>query len=155
MRVKTMGSVLLVGALLSGCGPQMGQKQGIGTILGGIGGAVIGAQFGGGAGQLVATAVGTMAGAFIGNQIGASLDRADAAYLNQATQQALVSGHSTQWQNAQNGHYGGVSIAKSYQSSHGEYCREYQQVVTINGQQQKAYGTACRQPDGSWQIVGS
>lgn len=32
-----------------------------------------------------------------------------------------------------------------------EYCREYQTTVTVNGEQQEAFGTACRQPDGSWQ----
>lgn len=33
------------------------------------------------------------------------------------------------------------------------YCREFTKVVTIGGQAQSAYGQACRQPDGSWQIV--
>ena len=31
------------------------------------------------------------------------------------------------------------------------YCREYQQVVTVGGKQREAYGTACQQPDGSYQ----
>jgi surface antigen len=26
-------------------------------------------------------------------------------------------------------------------------------VVTVGGRAEQAYGTACRQPDGSWQIV--
>ncbi len=33
------------------------------------------------------------------------------------------------------------------------HCREYSQSVTIGGQQQRSYGTACMQPDGSWQVV--
>ncbi len=28
--------------------------------------------------------------------------------------------------------------------------REYQTVITIGGEEQEAYGTACLQPDGSW-----
>ncbi|MEE8203551.1 MAG: hypothetical protein V3R74_07315, partial [Alphaproteobacteria bacterium] len=32
-------------------------------------------------------------------------------------------------------------------------CREYQTTVNVGGQVEQAYGTACRQPDGSWQIV--
>ncbi len=32
------------------------------------------------------------------------------------------------------------------------YCREYRTEITIAGQQQDAYGTACRRPDGTWQI---
>lgn len=29
-------------------------------------------------------------------------------------------------------------------------CREYQSTVLIDGRQQRAFGTVCRQPDGSW-----
>jgi surface antigen len=32
-------------------------------------------------------------------------------------------------------------------------CREFQQTIMIGGQPQKAYGTACHQPDGTWKIV--
>ena len=32
-------------------------------------------------------------------------------------------------------------------------CREFQQTITIGGQPQRAYGTACRQADGTWRIV--
>jgi surface antigen len=35
----------------------------------------------------------------------------------------------------------------------GAECREYQLTVTIAGRPQPAWGTACRQPDGSWRIV--
>ena len=34
-----------------------------------------------------------------------------------------------------------------------QYCREYQQVVSAHGRPGVAYGKACRQADGSWQIV--
>ena len=34
-----------------------------------------------------------------------------------------------------------------------EFCREYTKDVSINGRLEKAYGKACRQPDGSWEIV--
>ncbi len=43
---------------------------------------------------------------------------------------------------------------RTYEPEPGRYCREYQTVVTIGGRAEQAYGTACRQPDGSWQIVG-
>lgn len=33
------------------------------------------------------------------------------------------------------------------------YCREYTQPVNVGGKQQEGYGTACMQPDGSWQII--
>jgi hypothetical protein len=33
------------------------------------------------------------------------------------------------------------------------YCREYTQAVRVGGKMQEGYGTACMQPDGSWQII--
>ena len=33
------------------------------------------------------------------------------------------------------------------------YCREFTQVFSIGGEKETGYGTACLQPDGSWQIV--
>lgn len=35
----------------------------------------------------------------------------------------------------------------------GGYCREYTQRVNIGGYVRESYGTACHQPDGSWQVV--
>ena len=32
------------------------------------------------------------------------------------------------------------------------YCREIIMDVVIDGVEQQAYGTACREPDGSWKI---
>jgi surface antigen len=32
-------------------------------------------------------------------------------------------------------------------------CREYTTIVTIDGQTVPAYGRACLQPDGSWQLI--
>lgn len=34
-----------------------------------------------------------------------------------------------------------------------EYCREYTRTIYVGGMQKQGYGTACLQPDGSWQIV--
>jgi hypothetical protein len=35
----------------------------------------------------------------------------------------------------------------------GEDCREYQGNAEIGGASQPVYGTACRQPDGTWRIT--
>ncbi|MDE1174690.1 MAG: hypothetical protein PW790_13635 [Parvibaculaceae bacterium] len=40
-----------------------------------------------------------------------------------------------------------------YQRADGQYCREYNSTARIEGRNQAIYGTACRQPDGSWQFV--
>ena len=33
------------------------------------------------------------------------------------------------------------------------YCREYSRTALVNGAPVEIYGTACRQPDGTWRIV--
>lgn len=40
-----------------------------------------------------------------------------------------------------------------YAGDDGRYCREANKTVVIDGRLQNAYGTACYQPDGSWQWV--
>ena len=48
---------------------------------------------------------------------------------------------------------GSVSVLRDGRSSDGQYCREYQQTVSVGGRSEQAYGVACRQPDGAWRIV--
>lgn len=140
------------GGVTSGAGFS---KSDIGTGVGAVGGAIAGSQFGKGKGQLVGVAVGTLLGAGIGHSIGASLDRADMTYYNQTQQRALETGQPGQvlpWSNPQSGNSGTFTPAAYYQTN-GQYCREYSQTITVGGQVERGYGTACRQPDGQWQIV--
>lgn len=131
-------------------------KQDLGTGIGAIGGAVAGAQFGKGDGKIVTGALGALLGAGIGNAVGASLDRADMQYYNQTSQRAFETaqaGQSLPWKNPESGNYGSITPSAPYKNTDGMYCREFTQKITVGGQAQSGYGTACRQPDGSWQIV--
>ena len=131
-------------------------KSDIGTGLGAVGGAVAGAQFGKGNGQLAGVAIGTLLGAGIGREIGASLDRADMSYYSQTQQRALETGQPGQvlpWSNPQSGNSGSVTPAAYYQNPNGQYCREFNSTINVGGRTERGYGTACRQPDGQWQIV--
>ena len=133
-----------------------GQKEGVGTLLGGVAGAVAGAQFGKGSGRVAAGAAGALLGAFLGNQVGQSLDSADRLAMQRSTNNALErqpSGTAVAWKNPDSGNYGTVTPEPVFQDSGGQYCREFSQTVTVGGKTEQAYGTACRQPDGSWKIV--
>lgn len=48
---------------------------------------------------------------------------------------------------------GSVTTSRRGSSSSGRPCREFQQRVTIGGKTEQAYGTACQNPDGSWEVV--
>src|SRR5262245_44775322 len=73
-RTMIAGATLAAFAL-AGCAAQpVGPAEGIGTLAGGVGGALIGSTIGGGAGRVAAIAAGTIIGGFLGNRIGASID---------------------------------------------------------------------------------
>jgi len=132
-----------------------GVKETVGTLLGAVGGAALGSQIGKGTGQLAAVAGGTLLGAFLGREVGVSLDRADQMYLQSAVSQAQVAplGQRISWNNPQSGNRGYVTPVRDGYAQSGSYCREYQNTIIVGGKTQQAYGQACRQPDGSWQIV--
>ncbi|HIP78103.1 MAG TPA: hypothetical protein EYH07_06540 [Kiloniellaceae bacterium] len=50
---------------------------------------------------------------------------------------------------------GSVTVLRDGTSSRGRYCREFQQEVIVGGEAERAYGTACRQPDGAWEIIST
>lgn len=154
--------LLLTVLLLSACettssGPLAGgqlRKQDVAGALGAFGGAWIGSNVGKGKGNIAAIAAGTLLGAYLGSEVGKSLDRADQAYLRNTNQQALEYnpvGTASSWNNPDSGNYGSITPTRTYETA-GQYCREYNQTINVGGQQQSGYGTACRQPDGSWQI---
>ena len=133
-----------------------GSREPGGMILGGIVGAAIGSQVGGGKGRLAAVGVGTLIGALVGRDIGRTMDEADRAYATGSFGHAMEYAPTCStitWNNPGSGSNGRVTPIQTYEPEPGRYCREFQQEVVIGGQIQDAYGTACRQPDGSWEIV--
>lgn len=154
--IKTIAIVLSC-AMLQGCAGDGGMnKQGAGTLIGGVAGGLLGSRFGKGGGALLATGVGALGGALIGSAIGKSMDDQDRRILELSSQKALEtspSGSSVEWRNPDSGNYGTVTPSRAYKNNSGQYCREYTQVIVVGGKQEKAYGQACRQPDGSWQIT--
>ena len=157
-RTSRLVVVATTASLLVGCttwNPETQPKQSVGTVLGAIGGGLLGSQIGGGRGKLAATAAGTLLGAWVGGEVGASLDKADRLYLQQATYSALEhnpTGTASTWRNPDTRHYGSVTPLRTYKTA-SEDCREYEQRIIIDDQEQIGYGTACREPDGRWRIL--
>lgn len=128
-------------------------REVMGQILGGAVGAVAGAQIGDGTGRLIAVATGTVIGMIAGREIGRSMDRADALCVDQALEHA-ADGESIHWRNE--GRRYEVTPQQTYERRDGRYCREYVTEARMeDGRPERVSGTACRQPDGSWQIVNS
>jgi len=162
--MKKIAFALLIASLLSACAngnPMMRSdgnvsKGGLGMLAGAAGGAALGSQVGGGKGNIAAIALGTLGGAFLGKSVGDSLDRADLAYAERSSQQALEtarSGQPVSWSNPDSGNSGTITPTRTYQNA-GQFCREYTQTINVGGRNETATGRACRQSDGTWQIQG-
>ncbi|MBI4031050.1 MAG: glycine zipper 2TM domain-containing protein [Proteobacteria bacterium] len=156
MKKFAMVAIAVAGLSLAGCQTtDWGSKQTIGTGVGAVAGGLAGSQVGGGSGRLWATGAGVLLGALVGSEVGSSLDRADRMYMSQAQSGAHNAriGETISWNNPESGHSGSYTPTRDGTSSSGSYCREYQQTIMVGGQKETAYGTACQQPDGSWEIV--
>jgi surface antigen len=140
---------------LSGCANDAGPNQTGGALIGAGLGGLLGSQFGRGEGRLAMTALGTLAGAAIGSNIGKRLDDVDRQRMREAEMRAYDAqiGERIVWNNPNTGHSGTVTPTREGRRPSGEYCREFQSDITVGGQHEKGYGTACRQQDGSWKIV--
>jgi surface antigen len=77
----------------------------------------------------------------------AMADTLQYALENNPTDQA------SDWVNPDTGHGGAVTPVRTYTDAEGRPCREFTTTIIIGGREEQGYGTACRQPDGSWQIV--
>lgn len=148
--------IVLISFIFSACAGNTWQENQK-AIIGGAGGAT--------AGGLIASALdantagvigGMIVGGLIGGAIGNRMDAADRREANRATYSALESapsGQTASWRNPDSGNSGTTTPTRTYQAQSGKYCREYEQTITIGGETQAAYGTACRQPDGKWRVV--
>lgn len=154
-------AIALLGTALAACAGDpvsgTGPRENTGTLVGALGGALIGSQFGGGPGERFAAGIaGAAIGGLIGNRIGAAMDDEDKQRAYAAQVQALeaeTDGAPVAWRNPDSGRYGSVVPGRRYQAR-GMTCRPYTHTIYIDGRPQTARGTACRNPDGTWEAVG-
>jgi len=126
----------------------------LGGVLGGAAGAALGSRVDKHDGRTAAIVGGTIFGVLVGGAIGQYMDSIDQNCIGQ-TLEHVPDGETIVWQNPNVSSSYQVTPAETYQRSDGRYCREYITEVVISGRREQAYGTACRQPDGSWKVVRS
>lgn len=124
----------------------------IGAVLGGAVGGLAGSQIGKGSGNTAAIIGGAIAGVLVGGSIGRSMDEIDQTCAAQVFEHA-PDRQPIVWNNPDGGRYTVVPV-RTFEPMPGRYCREYTATAVVAGRPQETYGTACRQPDGSWEIVG-
>lgn len=95
-------------------------------------------------------------GALVGARVGQSMDQVDQAcvarILEFAPDRAPV-----RWYGAPKLEYGGPAFAvtplRTFERDR-QFCRDYQALATVGGQDEQIYGTACRMTDGVWRQAG-
>ena len=115
----------------------------IGALIGGGAGTAIGSTIGKGSGRDVAMIGGAILGLLGGYSVGQSLDQADVACTGYALQQ-IPDGQTAHWINPESQRQFDMTPTRTWQNT---------AATVIGGNQKQSYGTACMQPDGSWQIV--
>jgi surface antigen len=175
MKLKKLVVSCSIFTILAGATMQAQARDNVlGTLIGAAGGAAIGSNIGKGKGRIAAIAVGTLVGAGVGSAISGGGPVYAADYHPEYRgnhRNGWYSGHHRGYYQPYYGTtttYTTVYPATTYyvepqpqvvqvnnyqepQESQ-EYCREFNQGITIGGKVQPGYGIACLQPDGSWQI---
>ena len=155
MKQRIFPGWLLVLSMLSvsGCA-NYGQQEQAGMVIGGALGGLLGAQVHsrhhGRDARTIAIIAGTLAGAAIGGSIGRSMDELDRMKTAQSLE-VVRTGVPSSWRNPDTGNQYTVTPTRTIEQASGP-CREYTIDAVIGGRPDKVYGTACRQPDGSWKI---
>ena len=124
----------------------------IGGLVGAAAGGLAGSQIGKGKGQLAATAVGTLVGFVLGQQVGQSLSRTEETCFSR-TFEHVPDRETIVWNDGRHNAQYQVMPVRTSEPMNGMYCREYQAKATVGGKVSETYGTACRQPDGSWKLM--
>jgi surface antigen len=150
---RGVAAVLLALTTAACVGPSAaGPKTQVGAATGAAAGGLLGAALGGEAEGIIA---GVLLGGLLGGAVGNALDNRDREYARMNSYHALEvtpAGTTSEWHNPDSGNAGTITPTRTYQTDTGTYCREFQQTITVGGRTQQAFGTACRQPDGSWRV---
>ncbi len=109
-------------------------------IVGGALGGIAGNTIGKGSGRTAAIITGAVLGTTVGGSAGGTHCTQQVVYQSPPVQPLLVQSASAQ-------------TCSDNSGTEGRYCREYQNTSTVGGRASQTYGTACMQPDGSWEIV--
>ncbi len=137
-RVPVASMMIFLSLALSACGTAGGGK---GTGF---------PSFGGSSQKPETNLLASLGNGLLGNSASqlSAVDRKKALEAEYRALEYSPAGKSVSWSGA-GSNAGEVTAAQPYQVG-SQNCRQYSHNFTINGYQQTARGTACRNPDGSW-----
>lgn len=149
---RIITALLIVVWSVSLLGAKSTNNQAFGIFTGALAGGIVGSHAGNGNGKLFTTAAGFILGAFLGNAIGKEMDKNDARHFYMALDD-MPYGEPAHWRNDDTGvDYEVIPVKTVYVRGY-HYCRKYHTIAYIDGKKRHMYGTACRQPNGTWKAI--
>lgn len=155
MNIGYVGVIGVLCTLLGGCA-DTAPKASLGSVAGTLTGGLVGTRKAPPTpGEPPATAVVPLYAAWEASDLGRLLDDTDRRLAAEADFHVLESGAAgvtREWANPATGHKGQVTPGAAYAVN--QYtCRDFVDVVSIEGRRETRRSTACRQPDGSWRPI--
>lgn len=151
----TLTTLAAIAALGIGCGSALadecsGHDHTTGTVLGGVGGGLIGGLASHGNG--LAILGGALVGGLAGNAISRDMDCGDRPYAARAYDDSFHGpvGRHYEWRNG--GNRGYIVTNREYYRGP-RLCRDFTQVVYRRGRELDRRGTACKRRDGQWEFL--
>lgn len=141
---------------VSACSWNEQRSETLGGVVGGIVGGIIGSKAGKGTGKSVAIILGATLGAMWGQDIAKGMSNVDKVFHERTTTDTLEYAkpdEQVSWSNPDSGNSGTVAAGETYQNDAGEDCRQFETTVQVEGEDRATEGTACRMPDGTWQVL--
>ena len=134
----TLGASLALGACAT--------KAQTGAATGAVAGGALGAAIGDTTGLLIGAALGGL----IGHEVGRQMDREDQRRIAYA----LEANEAMRWENPNTGYQYEVRPTDT-RYERGLECREFRMLADdrSSGRPEEVHGTACRQPDGTWELL--
>jgi|HigsolmetaGSP11D_1036233.scaffolds.fasta_scaffold01887_6 Surface antigen len=142
-RMMTLWLAVLLTCVVTACQT----KQDTGTLAGVAAGAAVGSAVGD---STTATLLGAIGGALLGREIGRRMDERDRREVA-STLEDQPTGETKSWTNPDTGQTYAVTPTDTFERD-GQPCRKFR--MDVEGEQEEVVGTACRNSEGQWQIVG-
>lgn len=134
------------------CRPELFEEDAAGGLVGTAAAGFQGSQFGPPKDTLATTAIGILVGAAVGRGAGSAISRSEEVCFSQSFEH-VADRETIAWMDPVEGVHYAVTPTRTVKGADGRYCREYTARATVNGQAAGIFGTACRQPDGRWELI--
>jgi len=153
--------VSATGCASTGSGNEMSREQQIAlaTVGGAVIGGLVGYEFFGTEDTRILFALGFgAAGAYGGQLLADQMTRYDRTAMQETAYNTLSSGttgESSSWQNVDTGTHGSITPRRTFLDAEGRICREYDAVISVDGQEVSGSETACLTDAGHWVVYST